>query len=99
MPKLRAVSLIIVSLTVSACETPEERVARLMPAAEARCGTFGFSKGTEAYARCLQLEVQQMEDQEDAAAAAVAAAFEASTPSPVTCYTSGYGYSSTTTCY
>jgi hypothetical protein len=84
-------------MTVSACETPEERVSRLMPAAESRCGTYGFAKGTEAYAQCLQLEVQKMEDRENAEAAAIAAAIDAS--APVTCYSSGYGYSTSTTCY
>lgn len=91
--------MLIATFALAACETPEERFARLLPAAETRCDSFGHQKGSKEYAACLQGEVARLEDKEDAEAAAIAAAISEATPEPTTCYTTGYGFSSTTTCY
>ncbi|WP_295037397.1 hypothetical protein [Sulfitobacter sp.] len=95
----RTYPFLIAIFALAGCETNEQRFARLLPAAEARCGSFGHKTGSAAYATCLQSEVSRLEDKEDQAAAAIAASFEAATPTSTTCYTSGYGYTSTTTCY
>lgn len=93
------ISMILAALSLTACEAPEERFARLMPAAKSRCASFGFEEGSGQYAICLQSEVQRMEDKEDATMEAIAEAMEDATPDPTTCYTTGNGYNSTTTCY
>ena len=66
--------MLIAAFALAACETPEERFARLLPAAETRCDSFGHQKGSKEYAACLQGEVARLEDKEDAEAAAIAAA-------------------------
>ena len=97
---LKYIVIVVPTLFVLAgCETPEERVTRLLPAAQERCEAFGFQEGSNSYAQCLQREVSRLEDQEEAALQAFADAMDAATPQQTTCYTTGYGYGSTTTCY
>jgi hypothetical protein len=101
---MRKLLIIPFILPLAACETPEQSFARLLPAAEKRCVDFGFKEGTEAHANCLQREVSQLEDREAAAAAALADGMDAfsegyNATRPTTCYTTGFGFSSTTTCY
>lgn len=84
-------------LALAGCETPEERFERLLPAAQQRCSDFGFAEGSAAYTSCIQQEVNRLEDKEDEAAAALAASLQASQPK--TCYTTGFGINSRTTCY
>ncbi|WFU09777.1 hypothetical protein QA646_02590 [Rhizobium sp. CB3090] len=44
-----ALSLIVMVLTLSACQTAEE----IRAADEARCSSYGFRRGTENFANCL----------------------------------------------
>ncbi|MDL2401032.1 hypothetical protein [Rhizobium mayense] len=44
-----ALSLIVVALVLSACQTAEE----IRAADEARCSSYGFRRGTENFANCL----------------------------------------------
>ena len=99
MPILRCFSILTLTLALAACETPEQRFERMLPAAEKRCSGFGHKKGTEGFKSCVETEVRRMEDKEDAELQEIANAFESATPKPTTCYTTGYGFTATTTCY
>ena len=99
MMAARQISIAIIALALTGCETSEERFARLLPEAENRCTKFGYAKGTDAYTSCLQSELARLEDKEDAEAQALADAISESTPERTTCYTTGYGIHATTTCY
>lgn len=97
--KTKTFPLLIAIFALAGCETPEQRFERLLPVADARCGAYGHTKGSPTYATCVQSEVSRLEDKEDQEEAAIAASIQAATPKSSTCYTSGYGYTSTTTCY
>jgi hypothetical protein len=97
--KIKYLAFCAFTLSIAGCETPEQTVQRLLPAAAASCQAFGFTPGSNSYASCLQQEVRRLEDREAAALEAFGSAFETATPASTTCYTSGWGYSSTTTCY
>lgn len=110
------VSIAVVLLAVSGCSSlaPAPNPERLLAQDQSACDAYGFKRGTDAYAQCMQLRDQQRNaiDASDrarrsAALANLSASLLAPPPQRVTCSTHGsatgfgrtvYG-NSTTTCY
>ena len=81
---------VLIFTALAGCMTPEERLANW----QAWCDHYGFERGTDAFAQCVQSQAQEQRNREDAAWDRTLDNLSQPAPAlsqPRYCYDQGYG--------
>lgn len=97
------IAFIIATASLAACASPEEIQRAYVDAAVSSCDGYGFQRGTQPHALCVEREVQSSRASAQAASLALAShGQQLSTPAPVSstrCTTRQVGQSLVTDCF